>query len=188
MRLFISIDLDEQLRKEIEKVQRLLKKVSPHALSCVKSNQLHLTIKFLGDIDEQNLSSLKERLKTSASKLKPFNFELGAISFFPLHGPLRLIWVTPQNESPTESLRRCHLICDEEIKALTANKDEDASFHPHITVARIQKDNKHQQDIKMTVPQIKIDPLIQTVTCLNLYRSTLTIHGAQHELIASEPL
>ncbi len=186
MRLFIAIEISEELKAEIERLHRPLHKISPYAISYARPNQCHITVKFLGEVPESQLEQVVQSMNLMASRATPFNFKLGNLAYFPNHGPLRIIWLTPIDEDPQGSFDMCREVSDEALKGIL-EWDDSVPYVPHITVARVQRDNKYQQLLKEKVPLIECEPLVQQVSSFSLFKSTLTVRGAEHDLICSVP-
>ena len=134
MRTFISIELPEQIRKEIFKEFEKLEKSGFIAGNFVNKNNLHLTLKFLGNISEE----LAEKIKAQLSELNfpKFEVNVGEIGFFPSEKYVRVIWVG----LIAEELAKLKEIIDKKLLEIGVNSDG-REFSSHVTVARIKKIN-----------------------------------------------
>jgi len=89
---FIAIDLPQAIKDAISRMQNSLKR-SGADVSWVLPANIHLTLKFLGDIDEQTAQFVSEAIRETATASADFTMQLGTIGAFPgIHSP-RIIWV-----------------------------------------------------------------------------------------------
>jgi 2'-5' RNA ligase len=121
MRAFIAIDIPEDIKKEIIKLQDRLpeftgKKTEPE--------NLHLTLKFLDWIDGGKLEEIKNQLKKI--KFDKFRVEIDAIGLF----DYRIIWVNMKN---------CEELQKEIDKALSGLFEQEEKFMGHLTIARMKR-------------------------------------------------
>ena len=168
MRAFIAIDLPEEIKKHLSEIQsKLLVKEA----ELNPTNSFHLTLKFLGDIDDsenitKNLSNIKS---------KKFKLNLTSLGFFPNKNYIRVIWVgTNQNKKLTDIA--------EKIDTSLPHFKRDHKFHPHITLARV-KNVFDKQEFKKVLSNIKIQNLEFDVKDFILYKSTLTRQGPIYEKV-----
>jgi len=130
MRLFLAINLPDELKIELGKLVSGLdfpgiKKVSPE--------NLHITLKFLGDVDDKQAENIKQKLlEIKAEELK---ITLGNVSFFPNEKNPRVIWIGI-NEGQEEIIELERQI-DSKLSGL-GFKAEKEDFKPHLTIARIK--------------------------------------------------
>lgn len=133
MRCFISVDLeDPDLLDALEEAQRGLRMTGAD-IKCVERENIHLTLRFLGDVRE----SLVERLQHMVSKaeVSPFRSELKGLGAFPkLHRP-RVVWagVSQGVDELTQIFRNV----DRELVDM-GFKPERRGFSPHLTIARVR--------------------------------------------------
>ena len=90
VRAFIAIDLERDIINEIVKIQNLIRKKTLFSGKLTESENLHLTLKFLGEASEEKLEEVKKRLKNI--KLKSFDCEIADIGFFSKTFP-KIIWI-----------------------------------------------------------------------------------------------
>lgn len=133
MRLFVSADLDG-LETEISAVQELVTDASGVRLT--DPENVHVTLKFLGDVDEGRVPNLVETLEEAvdAAAVEPFRAEFSGLGAFPSEEYIRVLWVGVREGS--SELMRLH----EEIEERTVElgfDSEDHEFTPHATIARM---------------------------------------------------
>lgn len=164
MRTFIAIELPEEIKKEIIRIQKELPEFKG---KLTEKENLHLTLKFLGEIDETKLESVKDRLKEI--KLDRFKSGLGELGVF---NPefIRIIWV---HMLGTEKLQK-------EIDDKLDQKEE--RFMSHLTIARV-KNIVDKKSFVEKIKSIKVAWKEFQVNSFKLIKSTLTSKGPIYETI-----
>lgn len=127
MRAFIALDLPLEFRREIKRVQDLLKKNNLFTGKFTEGENLHLTLKFLGEIEDKKLEGVKKKLKDV--RFEEFDARLGDVGVFSKKF-IKIIWVELLG---AEKLQR---EIDDKLKDLF---EPEARFMSHITVARVKK-------------------------------------------------
>jgi RNA 2',3'-cyclic 3'-phosphodiesterase len=176
-RLFIAIDLPEEVK---EAVAAIAGRDLPGARR-VPVEQLHLTLRFIGDADEEMFRSIKGVL--GDVKSAPFSLALKGVGHFPPGRHPRVFWVGVEESEPLSGLQK-----GVELALIGAGiAAEDRGFSPHITLARLREtpadkvialEEKHRQFSAGPFP----------VAEFYLYSSTLTREGAIHRREATYPL
>lgn len=133
MRCFIAVPLDPALKEGIDASVADLKK-SGADVKWVRAENLHLTIRFLGDTDEGFLPSLQEGLSTVASKYGPMTVGLQGIGLFPRKGSPRVVWIDIRDYRALAGLQQDI----EEVLFTLGIQKEDRPFSPHLTIGRVR--------------------------------------------------
>jgi len=169
MRLFIAIDFNElnedfkALQNNIDKDLAKLKEVST----------FHLTLKFLGEVPEEKVGVLKERL--NEVKFKSFSLSLDKIGVFPSESYIKVIWV---GITPQDQVIELQKKIEDSLKDFNFKKDFE--FHPHITLARV-KFVKDKENFLKNLKDIKVEEKTIEVKDFRLVKSTLTSEGPVYE-------
>jgi len=174
MRLFIAIDLPEQAKESIEKIKLELKGIK--GIKQVAKENIHLTLKFLGEIDDAKVKDITKALESV--KFKPFKICISKMGFFPSEQRIQVVWADAE---PAEPLLELKKMID---KALPSFKD-DHPFKTHITFARI-KYIEHDFDKKKIIDMVKnkkLDKAEFLVDKFKLYKSDLTPAGPVYEVV-----
>ncbi|MBU0627728.1 MAG: RNA 2',3'-cyclic phosphodiesterase [Nanoarchaeota archaeon] len=169
MRLFIAIDFDEikaNLSEIQSKIDTSLAKLNP-------SSAFHLTLKFLGEIGDDKVDLIKQKL--SSVKFNQFQLTTSSIGVFPYEEFIKVIWL---GVKPDEQVKELQNNIENELKEFNFKKDFD--FHPHITLARV-KFVKDKSGLNKNLKDIKIEPKTITVDNFRLVKSTLTQEGPVYE-------
>ena len=138
MRLFIAIDFSE-LKDYFLELQKQLP--SNAKLSLVKS--FHLTLKFLGEVQQNKVEEIISILKTI--KFQQFEVHIDSVGIFPTENYIRVVWV---GLKPEEKVIKLQSQIDESLKEMFR---KEKGFEPHITLCRV----KHPQDKKLFVEQVR---------------------------------
>ncbi|MHA2297970.1 MAG: RNA 2',3'-cyclic phosphodiesterase [Candidatus Hodarchaeales archaeon] len=184
LRLFICAEIEEEALKE--KLASFLAKPAFKGLKRVKTEQMHLTLKFLGETDEQLVEDIKSQL--GMVKFTPFSVELNGMGCFPGTTRPRVVWVGLSGG--TDQLVSLAKVIDERMQSLGFPREKRA-FSPHLTLARVKKaDLRVIQDLQHLVLKNKESEFGRfTVTKIILKRSTLTPRGPIYEnLFILKPL
>ena len=131
-RLFIAIELPEELKKNLRKVQKRLKDLKA---KWVKASHMHLTLAFLGEVEELREPEISEICQKIAIKYKSFEICLFDLSSFPKKEYAHTIWAKIKKSDQLLRLQK------ELSRELGQNKFiiEKRPYVPHLTVARLKK-------------------------------------------------
>lgn len=183
MRAFIAIELPPGIQKYLANLQNSLKK-SDTNIKWVKSGNIHLTLKFLGDINEEQIDLIKKIIEKISSTLNVQELELNEIGAFPKKERARIIWVGINDESGI--LKKIAINLENEISKIDIPK-ETRPFSAHITLGRI-KIPRRDLRLAQLLEEIKISTspeggqnLKFTFSKITLFKSTLTARGPIYE-------
>ncbi|MCS6831024.1 MAG: RNA 2',3'-cyclic phosphodiesterase [Armatimonadota bacterium] len=156
MRLFFAVLLDDQTRQHIALVQQAMKRaLAGQRISWVKPENLHLTLRFLGELDEEGLKQALEAAQVVARQRAPFRFVARGAGVFPDMRRARVLWVGV--EEPVEPLFQLAHHLERELQR-RAFPPEDKPFRSHITLARI-KEPPPAQVIQSLMDYLPKEPL-----------------------------
>jgi 2'-5' RNA ligase len=137
LRTFVAIDLDRELRYELERVQESLRQqVAPRSIRWVKPRAIHLTLKFLGDTPSDRVGAVKEALVQASLQVSPFTFRVKGLGCFPNTQRPRILWVGL--EDPSGNLIRLRDAVEAQVAPL-GFPTESRPFRPHLTLGRVQR-------------------------------------------------
>ena len=169
MRLFVALELPENVISELGRLRDTLKGAKMN-----KVRGFHLTLKFLGDVDETTLGTIIEQLTTVS--FEQFKAELSIVGVFPSQAYAKVVWV---GVAPAEGIQRLQADIDATLSGLFP-KEKD--FVPHITLARV-KFVENKVMFQQLLEKIKPDKLQFNISKFALIKSTLTPAGPEHETI-----
>lgn len=183
MRTFIAIELPENIKQEIERLQTPLKKTRAF-VSWVRPSNIHVTLKFLGEVPEEKIDEVFDATERSVEGNKRFNMSLKNTGGFPNLRRPRVIWIG--TGSGAEELFRLAERIEEEMEKIGFPREK-RKFSPHFTMGRV----KSAKNIEPLVRQVKsIDfeteeiPVVEVV----VMRSQLHPDGAIYTPLKRVPL
>ena len=167
MRCFIGIDLSVEATKEIERLQRIIK---PHFVGKITVGEnLHLTLKFLGEIEDGTLNEAKKKLSTIEHQ--SFELTLNELGIFSQQF-IKMVWV----KVSTVPLQP---VINNYLKNIF---EPEHRFMGHITIARVKKIEDKQSFLKL-INNTTINKVIFTVREFYLKESILTNEGPIYKVI-----
>lgn len=141
MRTFIAVNLDSRLKTELSRFQEDLKK-EVVGVKWVKPELLHITLKFLGEIEEKAISQLEVPLNTLAKERASFQVHFSGLGAFPSTSRPRVIWIG--TEKGAEELAGLAKEVERAVRKLQLPgvKEDRKDFVPHLTLGRARKNER----------------------------------------------
>ena len=176
MRCFIAIPLPQNIIRDLSDIQSKLKQTETD-IKWVNSNNIHLTLKFLGYIEDAKIGEISKNLKEAFRKSKGFESALGKPGAFPSISNPRVIWLgISKNEDKITKLQK---IAEDVLEPLGFDR-ETRAFHPHLTLGRVRsKKNINKLIEQIKTPQTsKADPF--PIEKIILFQSILKPSGAEY--------
>ena len=192
-RTFIAIEFPTELTRSLQgyllalrtdlECQKLLR-----ALRFVTPQNSHLTLRFLGDTTPEQLDSVRNRLQQLALAHKPFRLTFSGLGAFPNNRQPTVLWTDVRGD--TEALN----LLQRDVELLVQNSGfaaEKKPFHPHITLARVQRDASSAETGRLAswIEQMKQSTIVHDwsatlqVTQISYIESVLTPNGALYTLL-----
>jgi 2'-5' RNA ligase len=182
MRSFIAIELPNEIRDALGNIQEKLKACAAD-VKWVKPQNIHLTLKFLGEIDEDQLFKINLILDAFGSDKKIFVIRLASLGAFPKINYPRVIWVgVDRGDRETKELVGA---LEEKIEKIGLPK-EDRAFSSHITIGRVRSNSGRDKLVSILAQlqdYFKETPQEFTVEKITLFKSTLTPQGPIYEIV-----
>ncbi|MDX2137124.1 MAG: RNA 2',3'-cyclic phosphodiesterase [Chloroflexota bacterium] len=175
MRLFIAIDLPDALKDQLTSL-----KTDMSGASWTRRDNLHLTLRFLGDgIAESRLSALQHAF--AAIELPTFDVTVQGVGRFPLQEKkaARVLWV---GIAPNPPLAALYASIEQAVVALGFPPDDHA-FHPHLTLARLKSDRRAPAVDTFLKQQASFHAPAFCAEAFHVYSSELTQAGARYTRI-----
>lgn len=184
-RVFVAIDLPTTLRARIiDHIERLRSSVPDARASWSREDNLHLTLKFLGDIPIGNVEQLSAVASLAARKVEPFEIVVEGCGAFPARGQPRLLWIGI--DDPSSKLSELNRVLEDEC-ANAGFARERRAFHPHLTIARIRRPHGARQ-LAARHQEIEFKREILGVSEISVIRSELRSEGSKHTVISRHAL
>ncbi|MFQ5599599.1 MAG: RNA 2',3'-cyclic phosphodiesterase [Candidatus Krumholzibacteriia bacterium] len=185
MRLFVALLLDAELRGLLVGVQRRLRALDTRsAVRWAAPSGIHLTLKFLGEVEETRVPELDEALEAAVRGRGAPVLGLGELGAFPNARRPRVLWVGLREQG--DSLTLVQAAVEKATTELGWQKERRA-FQPHLTLGRVRESRGHGSE---PLPEPLLEALarhsppahdLRPQTSLGLVRSHLSARGARYE-------
>ncbi|MGH7147192.1 MAG: RNA 2',3'-cyclic phosphodiesterase [Blastocatellia bacterium] len=152
IRAFLAVELSQELRADLAIVQQELKRrIEPEMkrdmrISWAQPASIHLTLKFLGDMDEQVIDPLRAALEPAIGSQIAVNVPLERLGAFPRPQSPRVLWVGPSENwergAEAKRIAEIHGAIEQTCEGLRFLR-ETRPFSPHLTLARIKMGERH---------------------------------------------
>ena len=173
LRTFLALPLDEEIVERLVDVQQSLASAGAR-VRWVDGENLHLTIKFLGDVTDEQLPEVCRVAEEVASQVEPFEFSVAQVTSVPPAGAMRMVWVGIDEQ--TGKLNRLHELLEASYAAMGFGK-ENRSFRPHLTLGRV-KGGRNVKPLRAAVSEIADTEFgIASVNEMIVFSSQLTPDG-----------
>jgi 2'-5' RNA ligase len=188
LRAFIAIELPASLQQAIQmETASLHKALGSSLVRWVPPQNVHLTLKFLGDISPANIELLMQMLTREADQCSTFDIQIVGIGSFPTQRRPRVIWVGLNAPSSLETLQRGI----ESAAARLGYSQEERPFSPHLTIGRVHQ-NLSTMDLQMVraaLEAAQVDDMgTTTVKSIDLFKSDLQSTGSIYTKLFAAPL
>lgn len=164
MRLFFAIEFDNDTKEYIEKVQNIIRENSVRGNFSHEEN-FHLTLKFMGEIEQGNLAKLKSSLDRTVEQIDSFSFKFNKLGFFTKEAK-KIVWIGIKNEDKV--LNKLYDTLETVLNKNGFPKDF-RSYSPHITLSR---ETVFKTGFEEALSKIKIDFKEIKVIKVSLMEST----------------
>lgn len=188
MRIFIAVTLDAATRAQVAALTDALRSqpaVAAARVRWVPAANLHLTLRFLGELNEHRAVTVAEAL-TSRWALSPFQASLGAASLFPPRGAPRVVWLDVREGA--DGLHALHREVERRLAGI-GFPPERRPFRPHLTIGRVKRiARRAERAFAGTVGATTVPPMQWTVDRVALMESRLSSEGAAYHEVAAVTL
>jgi 2'-5' RNA ligase len=158
-----------------------LRKSAPDVrASWSREENLHLTLKFLGDVPVSGIDALSIAAQRAAQTAAPCELIIGGCGAFPSSGQPRVLWIGIQD--PAGQLEKLHQSIEDECAAAGFAR-EAKPFHPHLTVARLRRPHG-ARELAALHKEIGFAPLSFKASEFCVFRSELRSSGSRHTVIS----
>lgn len=179
-RAFISVDLD--FNPLFENFSNVLQNTGAR-LKPVRMDQIHMTLKFLGNTDEKLVPRIEAIMKEAVQGIRPFEVGFEGTGAFPSMKYIKVIWIGLTNSGPLADISE---FLDSEMQQL-GFKREGRKFSPHITIARL-KGSRGKEKIQEILSKTRnVDFGTQMIERLRLKKSVLEKSGPVYSTVAEVP-
>lgn len=184
IRAFIAIELPEEIQNRLQQLQDELRPSMPD-VRWIKYGNIHLTLKFLGDMQVSRIQAISEALRNISSQFSPFEMSLAGIGAFPNSRKPRIVWVGV--EAGAEQLVEIAKSIEAAMKKLGFPREE-RPFRSHLTVGRI-RNLTNPAAMTAALDNSKIGELGRfTVQRISFIKSQLDPAGSIYTMLSEAPL
>ena len=184
MRLFIALNVPAEMREALHVAAAPLREATARSVAWVKPEGLHLTLKFLGDVDETRAAQLVDVLGVVARGHAAVRVAVSGVGAFPSLARPRVVWAGVEATTRLELLQH-------DVEAACAAQGfevEGRAFRPHVTLGRVRPGSDAAAARALADSVLRTTLSAETVVpTLDLMHSTLMPGGARHEAVARLP-
>jgi 2'-5' RNA ligase len=184
MRVFIAIDIDDKIRKAIADVQKQLNAkvdIKKSDAKWVEPENIHLTLKFLGEISDEQLEEVKEITNTVAHAHQKFNLDIESVGSFGGRSA-KVVWIGASKG--TDELLALQKDLDEQL-TLADFPSEDREFSAHLTICRVRNPKAGFKLAEAVGQFAKLKLGVISADAVCVYQSQLTPAGPIYTQLAS---
>jgi 2'-5' RNA ligase len=188
LRVFIAVEIPLSIRQAIHnQTESLRAALGRDLVRWVPIENMHLTLKFIGDVSPTNLKFISQMLTVETKNCAPFSMDMGRLGSFPTSRRARVIWIGIHAPAALTSLQRGL----ESAAARLGYEAETRPFSPHLTIGRVrqQVSASDQQKVRAALDRTSVSALGRAdVTAVHLFKSDLKPSGAEYTCLFSAPL
>lgn len=189
IRAFVAIELPEDLRRELDRIQGSLKGtgVADH-VRWVKPGGIHLTMKFLGDVPASTITEIVHAVTQGSEGVKPFTISFSGLGCFPSSSRPSVIWVGVEGDTGT--LMRLQTAVEDSLSVL-GYPAEKRKYTPHLTLGRVARDVAASERRRLgdMIGEHIVGSLGEMQVCdVCLVKSELSPSGARYTRLAAVTL
>lgn len=182
MRTFIALELPGEIKSSLAKLQEELK-TSQADVKWVEPENIHLTLKFLGEIEEKKLDKINKILEDIAGEKKYFPIRISNLGAFPKINFPRVIWIGI--DKGDEEVKKIAKKLEDGLAEIGIQR-EDRPFSSHITIGRTKSAlnrDKLIQGLNNLANKLSEENLEFVVKKITLFKSALTPKGPVYEIL-----
>jgi 2'-5' RNA ligase len=184
VRAFLAIELTDPIRQRLAEAQENLRPAA-EGVKWVAPEKIHLTLKFLGEIEEDAVPAITDAVAEVAGRIEPFHISVESVGAFPPRGKPRVIWAGIAED--TGRLADLQRQTEAALKSL-GFKPEKRRWTPHATIGRVKK-RRGSRELRPALDERQDDRFgAQPVTEIVLFRSDLFPAGAVYTPLRRIPL
>jgi 2'-5' RNA ligase len=183
IRSFIAIETPPEVRADIARIQDGLRTTNAD-VRWESVEKFHITLKFLGSVEEPRLNSLADRLEEALGAFASFNMTYQGVGCFPNQHRPRIIWIGAENEDGTLSRLQETI---EKVAEEMGFQREERRFHPHITIGRV-KGSKNLKALVSELGSASFNPHAASIKDVLLMKSDLKPTGSVYSVLRTYQL
>ena len=189
VRAFVAVDISQGARDALSEAAERLQRQALSSVRWVRSEGIHLTLKFLGEVDSALVDRILGALEPAARGTGPFSLGLSELGAFPSADSPRVVWVGLKGD--LSSLGELQVRIDRQLHADLGFAPEGRSFSPHLTLGRLRQgaSGAERRRVAGAMSQVTLSTDVSwDAREVRLIRSTLMPSGAIYDVLGSVPL
>jgi 2'-5' RNA ligase len=184
-RIFCAVELSEDVRGQLHDHISVLREAVPQAVaSWIRPENIHLTLKFFGNIAVDKLPTISAAAERATKEFSPFQIRIGGTGVFPRPSRPQVLWIGV--DDPSGQLSTLQRRLDDEC-AIERFTKEDRAFRPHLTIARIRKPEGTRRLAEAHL-QMKFNSVEVRLTELVVFRSEMSSKGSRYTPLSRHQL
>ncbi len=187
LRAFIAVEIPAEIQQNVYKQTAAFRRGIESLVRWVPAHNMHLTLKFLGDVSPNNVEFLVQMLRNEAALVPAFDIHLAGLGSFPNLRRPRVIYVGIRAPAALDALQRGI----EAAARRLGYESEERPFSAHLTLGRLRQNATavEQQQIRRALESTQVDVFgTARVDSLHLYKSDLNPGGSIYTRLHSAPL
>ena len=184
LRLFVAVEVEEIVKKRLRECQERLKEADVD-VKWVDVGNIHITLKFLGYVEEEHLTVVKDIINKSVQDIKPFSLRFEGIGGFPKFQRPRVVFVTAEEAVAPPGVKKMGYLTtmsprlEEGFQTLGIEK-EDRAYEPHLTLGRVKSPRNIERLVRL-MEKYRDEPFgEELVSRVLLMQSQLTPQGPMY--------
>ena len=180
-RIFAAIELPDKVQKQIQKqIKTLQTEVPGNKASWSRTENIHLTVKFFGSVQQKRISRIADAAARVVKKFSEIELKIGNTGAFPKVSQPRVLWIGVSDS--TGELARLQKLFEEEC-ALEGFEKEARDFKPHLTIARLRRP-EGARALAESNQKIGFESMTVEVNELVVFRSEPSSKGSKYTVLS----
>jgi 2'-5' RNA ligase len=180
-RIFTAIDISDEARaKAANYINGLRDEFSQIRVGWERAEKLHLTMKFLGDIDELQLENLIRAVGNTTKQISDFRLQISGTGVFPSSRKARILWLGLKDDAG--ELQKLNEILEAECEQIGFAREQ-RNFKPHLTIARLREPHKSKELVQKHLEN-EFESVEFPVSEIAIYESRLQKTGSLYQVIS----
>ena len=184
-RTFCAIELSDEVRARLaDHIKQVRETVPEASASWSRPENVHLTLKFFGNVPTKKLARISNAAARVASEFSSFQIKIGGTGLFPKASRAQVLWIGV--EDPSGDLAELQRRFEEE-SAREGFEKEDRAYRPHLTIARLRRPEGARQlaathlQTEFGFSEIRVNEFV-------VFRSELSPKGSRYTAISKHRL
>jgi 2'-5' RNA ligase len=185
-RTFLAVDVGDAIRKQAVALQKQLTKSAPDGVNWTEPGGMHVTLLFLGEVDDRDVVQVCRAVKDVATREPAFSLAVSGVGAFPNPRRPKVVWGGITDGA--DALQKLYAALEERMLDLGCYRTEDRAYTPHLTLGRVT-DDAAGFALAAELPKLaEWDGGRVAVNEVRVYSSELRRTGPEYTVLARSPL